>query len=115
VGRFAGVYDQALAALQEFWHAEALIPSAIITPVLVALLLRSPAASPPVRWIWRNGRLILLAAVGLDTLICARALVSHALMESEFMQAAAGACVDAYFFAYFSLSRRAKDSFAEFP
>ena len=115
VGRFAGVDEAALASLHAFWSPEALIPAAIIVPVFLAMLWRSPTAPPAVRRIWQNGRIIMLAAAGVDGLLCVRALLAHSTQETELVQTLGGLCVDVYLLAYIVFSRHVRDSFAEFP
>lgn len=115
IGTFAGVNADAIAMFHGLWSMQTLLPSLIAICVLYALCRRVPNASAPVRWIWANGRILLIVSAGMDLVLSLISLIQHGEIDNQAMMALLAAAADAYFLLYILLARRVRDAFLEFP
>jgi len=110
------VNPQAVDMLRGTVSIYALIPSLVAAPVLCALLARGPSSPTLVRWIWSNGRTILILAAILD---CIVSIGSSGIIGGDVVNVSPGMLVlamfDIYFLVYILATRRVRDAFADFP
>jgi len=85
--------------------------------VLVALVSRSPARGPIVRWIWANGRLLLGLAAILDLAIPGALLLlgNNEAEQQQTLGRALSEGFDLYFLLFIACSRRLRDVFRSYP
>jgi hypothetical protein len=114
VGHVAGVNADAMTMLRDYWNADQLIPAAFALPVLFACCRRVPTAPRAVRWIWAQGRALLLLSAVLDIAMCAVAPWHHETSD-QVLLALSTAAVDLYLLAYLLAARRVRDTFLDFP
>jgi hypothetical protein len=115
LGHFAGVDEKAITLFREFWSAEALIPSAIAAVMLYTLVRRVPTASPPVRWIWAHGRIVLAVSAVLDIALLTMALIRQGEINDQSIWSLVAAGGDLYFLIYILAARRVRHALLEFP
>lgn len=90
-----------------------LLVSAPAVAIIVASVRRAPGAGPLIRGIWRNGRLLLSIAAGLDIglLVCHWAFgwlsINEIIIVTVFL--------DVYILLYLARSVRVRDTFEDFP
>jgi len=93
-----------------------LFPSFIAATVLYALIRRSPSGSAFARWIWARGRALLTVSAVLDFVL---SLAGSPLLHGDVTEPVAlsllTAAFDLYFLVYILASKRARDTFADFP
>lgn len=115
MGHYSGVNPDALGMLRDFWQPLCLIPAVIALPVLITAFRRVPRASDAMRWIWRQGRPIVVLAALADITVS----LAPTLQRGEFDDASLvpGFCAafDLYFIAYLLLAARVRDTFCDFP
>ena len=97
IGHYAGVNQDAIHLLRDFWRADTLLPSFLALPVLYALCRRSPAASSTVRWVWGHGRVLLGASLAVDIVLNARELMPLVGIDDQSLLPIMSAVADAYF------------------
>jgi hypothetical protein len=115
MGQWAGVNQDAMRLLRDFWRVDTLLPALLALPVLYALLRRSPAAPRTVRRIWERGRVLLGASLAVDIAISARDLIPFTGIDDQTLLPIASIVADVYFLIYVLAARRVRDTFSDFP
>jgi Protein of unknown function (DUF2919) len=115
IGHYAGVNQDAIHLLRDFWRVDTLLPSLLALPVLYALCRRSSAASGTVRWLWGHGRILLAASLAVDIGLNARELIPFVGIDDQSLLPIASAVADGYFLVYVLAARRVRDTFSDFP
>jgi hypothetical protein len=115
LGHFAGVDEKAITLFRGIWSADALIPSTIAAVMLYALVRRLPTASPPVRWIWAHGRMVLAVSAALDIASILFALIRRGEINDQSIWSMIAAALDLYFLLYILAARRVREAFSQFP
>ena len=115
IGHYAGMNKEAMPLLRAFWREDSLLPAILAVPVLYALCRRQPSASRAVRWIWRNGRVLLVAAAAVDIALNAHDLMPFTAFVDRTTLPLAGALIDSFFLTYVLVARRVRDAFCDFP
>jgi Protein of unknown function (DUF2919) len=115
IGHYAGVNQDAMRLLRDFWRMDTLLPALLALPVLYGLFRRSPAASRPVRWVWEHGRVLLGASLAIDIALDARELIPFARIDDQSLLPIASAVAAVYFLIYVLAARRVRDTFSDFP
>jgi hypothetical protein len=115
LGHFAGVDEKAITLFRGIWSADALIPSTIAAVMLYALVRRLPTASPPVRWIWAHGRIVLAVSAVLDIALLTMALIRQGEINDQSIWSLVAAGGDLYFLIYILAARRVRHALLEFP
>ena len=115
LGHYAGVNQDAIHLLRDFWRMDTLLPALLALPVLYALCRRSPAASRAVRWVWGHGRVLLATALVVDIGLNMRELIPFVGIGDQSPLPAASAVAGVYFLIYVLAARRVRDTFSDFP
>jgi hypothetical protein len=116
IGHYAGVNQDAIHLLRDFWRVETLLPSFLALPVLYALCRRSPAASRTARRVWEHGRVLLGASLAVDIALNARELIPFVGIDDQScLVPIISAVADAYCLVYVLAARRVRDTFPDFP
>lgn len=90
-----------------------LIASAFSILVLVAMVKRTPDAGRLIRWIWRNGKWLLIAAATLDVIFL---LITHdPKQQYNNLVIMITALINCYIIFYLIKSIRVQDTFSDFP
>ena len=115
IGHYAGVNQDAMHLLRDFWRVDTLLPALPALPVLYALCRRSPSASRTVRWVWEHGRGLLGTSLAVDITLNARELIPFVGIDDRNLLPIASAVIDVYFLIYVLAARRVRDTFSDFP
>jgi hypothetical protein len=115
IGHYAHVDSDAIASMRGLWRPDQLVPALFAVPVLYSLVRRTPRATQPVRWIWRNGRVLLALAAASDIALALYSLKPYADFGDAAFETLSAGAADAYFLLYVMLARRIRDTFADFP
>jgi hypothetical protein len=115
LGHYANVNTDAMALMRGLWRPDQLVPALLAVPVLYSLIRRTPRAAPPVRWIWRHGRLLLAAAAASDIALAFYSLKPYDDFGDEAFVTFGACAADVYFLLYLGFARRIRDTFADFP
>ena len=115
LGHYARVNTDAVALMRGLWRPDQLFPALFAVPVLYSLIRRTPRAARPVRWIWRQGRMLLAVAAASDIALALYSLKPFGDFDGETFLALGACSTDAYFLLYALFARRLRDAFADFP
>lgn len=108
-----GSYDT-VAAFRGAFAVDALIPSALASLVIIALLMRSPSRGGVIRWFVMRGNWVLAFAALLDLALAVfDSLVRPGALSSGAPTLVVG--LDVYALVYVLGSRRVRDVFASYP
>jgi hypothetical protein len=115
IGHYAGVNQDAMRLLRDFWQVDTLLPSLLALPVLFALCRRSRTASRTVRWIWEHGRALLGTSIVADIALNAHELLPFDGIYDKNLLPVCGIVADLYFLMYVLAAHRVRDTFSDFP
>ena len=115
IGSYAGVGADAIALCRRLWSMDAVAPSLITMVFVLALCRRTPKASRFIRWIWANGRMILILSASVDLVIGLISAIREGELDEQALASLVRVVIDGYFLSYFLVARRLRDTFADFP
>lgn len=115
MGHWSGVNSDALGLLRELWQPLQLIPALMVLPVLCAAFRRVPQAWDSLRWIWRQGRPIMILAALSDVAVGIVSLIQRGNLDDGLVVPVFSALLDGYVVLYLLLASRVGDTFRDFP
>lgn len=115
MGHWSGVNPDALGMLHDLWQPLCLIPAVIALPILIAAFRRVPRASDALRWIWHQGRSIVVVAAIADIALSLAPTVQRGEFDDASLVPAFCAVFDLCLIAYLLLAARVRDTFRDFP
>ena len=112
----AGVNDEALRLMRELWSFDvSMIPAVPAAAVLYLFIRRVPTASRAVRWAWSRGKVLLLISAMLDVAANFARLPRDGVFNDLSVISCMSIAIDLVIIGYGMMSRRVRDTFADFP
>ncbi len=111
----AGVNNEALGVMRQLWSFDfTMLPAIPAATLLYLFIRRIPTASRAVRWLWSQGRVLLVISAALDV-----AAILASMRRTEITDLTLAACtsmaVDVTIVGYSLISQRVRDTFDDFP
>lgn len=115
LAHWAGVNPDALTVLRGVWQPPYLIPALLALPIICAAFRRVPQAPNALRWIWRQGRMMIILAVVADLAVNVWSLIQVGDLDDASVLPVGGVLFDLYLLAYLAFVARVRDTFKDFP
>jgi Protein of unknown function (DUF2919) len=116
MAQVAGVNSEALTAMRRLWRFDLSIAASVVAAVVLYLFFRRvPGASRAVRWLWAHGAALLALSAIMDAATTLVAVLRVGELDDRTVLSWLTIAVDIGILCYVLMTRRVRDSFADFP